>query len=336
MESMKKRILIGFVALLVLSCNEKSNTRFSLSGKTHGIENGTNLYLQNILNNEVIDSATIVDNSFIFEITLLEEPLQVILRTGDYSQYRYLWIEGSTMTFDETISDFRNAIVTGSETEELSQTLFRSIDTLSREARLIKEQEFVSNNPNSIVSASILSVYSTTWGKTKTKELFDKFSEKHKNSEYGKQIARYIELNKDPKVGEAFADFEMEDQNGELRRLSETKGNAILLEFWASWCGPCRFENPRLVKTYKKYHPKGFEIFAGSLDEDKESWIEAIEDDSLHWHHVSDLKGQGNEASLIYGINGIPDNFLIDESGIIIGRNLRGEELAQALEEILE
>lgn len=332
---MKKRVLLGFLALSVLSCIDKPEAGFSLVGKTNGIETGTVLYLQNTLTYEIIDSVTIMDNAFNLQNALPEEPLQVILRTSDYSHYRYLWIESNTMTFDASESDFRNAIVTGSGTEELSQTLISCLDSFPRvESRLI-EQEFIHQHPNSIVSANILSVYSTTWGKEKTEELFSKFSEENKNSVYGVQIARYIELNKDPKIGDAFVDFEMEDQHGNPQKLSDTKGKAILLEFWASWCGPCRRENPNLVKTYEVFHPTGFEIIAVSLDENKESWVKAIEEDSLHWDQVSDLKGQGNEASLIYGISGIPDNFLIDENGIIVGRNLRGEELVQKLKEIL-
>jgi thiol-disulfide isomerase/thioredoxin len=128
----------------------------------------------------------------------------------------------------------------------------------------------------------------------------------------------------------------MAAQNGDSLKLSEIKGKTILLEFWSSWCSPCRKENPNLVKTYKKFKPKGFEIFAVSLDEDKNSWLKAIEKDRLNWKHVSDLKGDGNEASLIYGINGIPDNFLIAENGEIIGRDLRGEELDKKLTEVLE
>ena len=155
----------------------------------------------------------------------------------------------------------------------------------------------------------------------------------NQNSAYGKKIANFIRLNKDPKIGEQFADFEMSDQNGKTKKLSDLKGKTILLEFWSSSCGPCRQENPNLVKTYKKFNPKGFEVFAVSLDEEKDSWVRAIEKDSLNWEHVSDLKGNDNEASLIYGVNGIPDNFLIDHNGIIIGRNLRGDKLNEKLEE---
>jgi peroxiredoxin len=194
----------------------------------------------------------------------------------------------------------------------------------------------VRNYPKSIVSTYILSVYSTTWGKEKTKELYEQLSIENKNSEFGKEIKRYVELNKEPKIGEQFVDFESEDQNGKLKKLSELKGKVVLLEFWASWCGPCRQENPNLVKTYENFNPKGFEIFAVSLDENKESWLKAIKEDNLNWEHVSDLKGTRNEASLIYGVNGIPDNFLIAENGEIIGRNLRGDKLNQKLKEILE
>jgi thiol-disulfide isomerase/thioredoxin len=329
-----KKITLGLIILLVISCNEKKETEFSLNGTTNGIENGTILYLD--IGNKTIDSTKIENNTFVFNSNLPNSPLQIIIRKKDYSQFRFLWAENKPMTFDATKTDFKNAMVTGSESEILSFSLHQKIDTLPRAEWQKSEIEFVKNNPNSIVSASMLSLYSTTWGKEKTKELFEQFSNENKNSEFGEKIIKYIELNKEPKVGDQFADFEMEDQNGNFRKLSDVKGKTVLLEFWASWCGPCLQENPNLVKTYKKYNPKGFEVFAVSLDSDKESWLKEIEKGNLIWEHVSDLKGRGNEASLIYGINGIPDNFLIAENGEIIGRNLRGEKLNQKLEEILE
>jgi peroxiredoxin len=127
----------------------------------------------------------------------------------------------------------------------------------------------------------------------------------------------------------------MEDTNGEVRKLSDFKDKLVLLEFWASNCLPCRQENPNLIKTYEKFKPKGFEIFAVSQDTKKESWLKAIEKDKLPWLQVSDLKGADNSASLIYGVHGIPDNFLIDQNGIIVGRNLRGKKLNEKLNELL-
>ncbi len=306
---------------------------FSLIGTTNGIENGTVLYFDT--KEILIDSAVIENNSFSFKTKLPKSPLQVVLRTKNFSNYRFLWLENSPMTFDAARTDFRNAIVTGSLEENLSQTLSKETDSLPRDERLKKEKEFVNKNPNSIHSAYILSVYSTTWGKEKTKELFEEFSTVNKNSEYGKSISKYIELNKNPKIGEKYVDFEMEDSKGKIRKLSEFNDKIVLLEFWASNCGPCRQENPNLVKTYEKYNPKGFEIFAVSQDLKRINWLNAIEEDKLPWIQVSDLKGRDNSASLIYGLNKIPDNFLIDKNGIIIARNLRGEKLNEKLAEIM-
>jgi peroxiredoxin len=330
-----KKTIFGLIILLSISCNENPKEKFSLIGSTNGIEDGTILYLDNTLANKLIDSAEVKNNHYKFQTKLSHTPLYVILRTRDYSHYRYLWVENKPMILNGTKADFKNAIVTGSESENLSKTLSKQIGTLHGSERQKLELEFVKNNPNSIVSAYILSVYSTSWGKAKAMELFDKFSQENKNSAYGKKIANYIRLNKGPKIGEQFADFEMPDPNGKSKKLSDLKGKTILLEFWASWCGPCRQENPNLVKTYQKFKPKGFEVFAVSLDQEKESWLQAIEKDSLNWENVSDLKGDDNEASLIYGINGTPDNFLIDQNGVIIGRNLRGDELNEKLAEIM-
>ncbi len=274
-------------------------------------------------------------DSFIFKTKLSESPLQVILRTKDYSYYRFLWLENNSMKFDGAKTDFSNAIVTGSYEENLSQALSKETNSLPRDERIKKEIEFVNKNPNSIHSAYILSVYSRTWGKEKTKKLFDQFSSKNKNSEFGKSIAKYIELNRRPKIGEKYVDFEMADTKGKTKKLSDIKDKIVLLEFWASNCVPCRQENPNLVKTYKKYKSKGFEIFAVSEDIKRESWLKAIEKDELPWLHVSDLN-KDNLASNVYGVNAIPDNFLINKTGIIIGRNLRGERLNDKLKEILE
>lgn len=306
-----------------------------MAGKTKGIENGTVLYLEDTKAETVIDSAIVDNDSFNFTTKLSKSPLQVILRTKDFSNYRFLWLEDKPMTFDATQGDFMSADVTGSSEEILSQGLSRESESLSRDERTKMEQQFVKDHPNSIHSAYVLSVYSSTWGKEKTQELFGGFSQENKNTDYGKSIASYIELNKNPSVGESYVDFEMEDPEGKQRKLSDFDGKLVLLEFWGSGCLPCRQENPNLVKTYEKYQPKGFEIFAVSQDTKRESWLKAIKDDKLPWIQVSDLKGHNNTASLIYGISFIPDNFLIDENGTIIDRNVRGERLNERLSEVL-
>jgi peroxiredoxin len=329
-----KKTIVGLLILLSLSCNENSKAKFSLIGNTNGIANGTILYLVSNLTNEVIDSAVVENNYFRLQTKLTPTPILTTLHTKNFSHYRVLWLENSPMTFDATKMDFKHAIVKGSISENLYQPLSKQVDTLHGKERQKLELEFIKLNPSSIVSAYILSVYTKSWGKGKTTELFDSFSEENKNSVYGKRVAEYIRLSKEPKIGEHFIDFEMADPNGKPRKLSDFKGKIILLEFWASSCSPCRQQNPNLVKTYVKFKPKGFEIFAVSTDQDKKSWLQAIEKDSLIWEHVSDLKGDDNEAALIYGVTGIPDNFLINQNGVILGRNLRGNELNEKLASI--
>ncbi len=137
------------------------------------------------------------------------------------------------------------------------------------------------------------------------------------------------------KGGEA-PDFTQASPDGEDISLSDFRGSVVLVDFWASWCGPCRRENPNVVKLYEKYHDQGFDILGVSLDRDKKRWVKAIEQDELGWSHVSDLKGWQNEVAQLYGVRSIPHTVLLDREGKIIARNLRGEALERKLAEIFE
>jgi peroxiredoxin len=136
-------------------------------------------------------------------------------------------------------------------------------------------------------------------------------------------------------VGMEAPDIVMADSTGKARRLSDLRGKVVLIDFWASWCRPCRMENPNVVRLYGKYHDKGFEIFSVSLDKDYNSWVKAIETDNLSWpNHVSDLKYWSSAAGRLYGISSIPSTVLVDREGKVVARNLRGRELENKLEEI--
>ncbi len=135
--------------------------------------------------------------------------------------------------------------------------------------------------------------------------------------------------------GSIAPELEFSDPTGKVRKLSDLRGKVVLIDFWASWCGPCRRENPHVVAMYAKYHDKGFEVFSVSLDNNRDKWIEAIAKDNLSWpNHVSDLKGWGSAAAKLYGVNSIPCTFLIDQEGRIIAKGLRGQQLTDVLERI--
>ncbi|NDW11348.1 TlpA family protein disulfide reductase [Bacteroides sp. 214] len=206
----------------------------------------------------------------------------------------------------------------------------------SKESRVRKHIASIEANLDSLSSAETLAVMCTTFGKEKTTELFNKLAPEVRNSDNGKIVEQYLLLNKDLKVGDKFVDFEMLDSNGQPRKLSEFEGKIILLEFWASWCGPCLKEMPHLKKTYDNYHKHGFEVFAVSLDVDKENWLKAIEEKRLNWTHVTELKSIANTAGFIYGVSSIPNNFLIDEEGIIRARGVRGDKLDKALKKMIK
>lgn len=139
-----------------------------------------------------------------------------------------------------------------------------------------------------------------------------------------------------PAIGTMAPDITMPDVNGNNFSLSSLKGKYVLVDFWASWCGPCRGENPNVVAAYNKYKNKNFTILGVSLDKTKDAWLEAIKKDGLTWTHISDLKFWDSEAVGLYGFNGIPYNVLLDPTGKIIADNLRGSDLERKLEEVLK
>lgn len=204
-----------------------------------------------------------------------------------------------------------------------------------RKQRGLKQIEFVKANPNSFFALTALSEVAGTYADmTTAKTLLDGLNKDLRKKDMAKELEQRIAAERLTAIGKPAPAFTQDDVNGKPLSLADLKGKVVLLDFWASWCSPCRAENPNMLKQYKIYKDKGFEILSVSLDAKKNDWIKAIEEDGLPWLHVSDLKGWNNAAGRLYGVRGVPACYLIDRDGKIIADNVRGEKLNKKLAEI--
>lgn len=353
------------ISITTISCNEKkkSESEFSIQLNLNGFKDTTEFKLVNLDKGEVIDSTKIYDNKLSFRGNV-KEPFSARIHTVD-NKYLVLWIENGKIEVIGDFENFSNSNIKGTpinnvyvkyrdqqavltkKRDSLTQLLIKSMSSKSENA----EEEFkrinlkikdIDHNIADIRIKSIAleepSIYTikelyflrNDFKKDSLKILFKKFPEKYQTSKYGQVINTYI-LNKTLQIGDKYLDISGINNEGENVNLSELNGKYVLLDFWASWCGPCRQENPNLVILYKKYKKEGFEIFSFSTDDNIKSWEKASEKDSISWTSVIDKNGSYSKMSALYNVRAIPASFLINPEGIIIAKNLRGKELEDRL-----
>jgi thiol-disulfide isomerase/thioredoxin len=328
---MKKNILILIIAGLSFLIPACKNTGPALSLKgTINVEEGT-IYLQSFRNKMffTIDSTQIVNGQFSFTRQINREDLFGL--TLDRHEEMFPWfvfLQEGEIAVNIDVNDRYNVQVDGSPAHDLYASYLANRQNFNIDS-------FIENNTNSVVAAYILyRDYSTRLSNEELEINLARFDPSLDDVSYLVELRNVVETRRSITVEGTAADFSGVTPGGEEIRLSDFSGNYVLLRFWASWCGPCRRDNPALVQVSEKYRDNGFRVMAVSLDSKREPWLAAIEADNLDWHHVSDLKLWDSEPAKLYGVRHIPANFLIDPSGKIIARNVKGEELDKILGEL--
>ena len=328
---MKKNLFLLIIAIFAVSCTQKEEKNVLLTGNVEGVETGT-VYLQKFRNKSyyVIDSSEIVDGNFSFSKDVeLPEIYGLSLDTTKGSFLLFLDENRATVVLDSA-NYYRNTKVEGSALHNLFVEYKSESD--------VEIDSFIKKHPSSLVSAyALYRDYSYRLSPEDIRSNIDLLDPSLRNTPYVETLEELIPTLEGVAVGNEAPDFVANDTDGNAVSFSDHIGESkyVLLDFWASWCGPCRRENPNIVRAYEEYKDKGFDIFAVSLDSSRDAWVAAIEKDGLDWTNVSDLLLWDSEPAELYGVRAIPSNFLIDENGVIVARNLKGEDLHNTHNELL-
>ena len=371
-EDMKKRLFVLYAIVLAFyacdTANEKSESPFEINAEITGVDDSSIIYLMMVKDDklEAVDSAKIVSSRVSFKGDL-EIPEMIYLKIGDSRKMINIFGESSSISIKADINDLNNVEVKGSGTHDdliAFQELMKPIDEKSNKLReeyraaaaisdsqimneltqkyegirleqVARIKEFVTTKNESFISPFIILRYlSYEMDYPELDSLLSGLSSSIHPSEDYQALDQRVNTLKSVAVGNPAVDFALNDTTGNPIAISSFKGNYLLIDFWASWCAPCRHENPNVVNLYNDFKGKGFEIIGVSFDESRSKWIDAIHQDQLTWPHVSDLKGWSSAAGKLYAVSSIPATVLLNREGTIIAKNLRGDALRKKLEEL--
>lgn len=371
------RLSLIILTVLVVSCQSPKNDNVTLKGTIDNVDDGTSIFISKLgKGNKTIPVDTAVVKNGKFEAEFPKADFQTLnILTIDSVQGNMLFInENKPLTAtvykdslrrskikggkaNKLFSDYIDELKKGRDQrialgEKYSRSAMKKDPSLRRKAMAestkIQEgnndyrKKLIKENPNSLTSAFVFTdlVRTKTVPKAEMQKLYDGLSSEVKKTSIAEQIKTY--LNQEAArgvvaVGDKAPSFSAKTPEGKELALEDALGKYTLVDFWASWCKPCRIENPNVVRVYKKYHDKGLNILGVSLDkkQSRSRWLKAIKDDGLVWQQISNLQYWNGPIVKRYGVRSIPANFLLDENGKIIARDLRGASLDRKMEELL-